>query len=170
MSELSVVPAGAGDTDAIDALLSEDWQQMVVAHGAVYRPAELPTLLARDSGGKPVGVLTYRIDGDSLEVVTIDARPRGIGAGTALLAAAEQEARRRRLRRIWLVTTNDNLDALRFYQRRGMRLVAVHPDAVSEARRMKPSIPLTGAYGIPLRDELVLERRTDDGVARERSG
>lgn len=170
MSELTVTPAGAGDADAINALLSEDWTQLVVAHGTVYHPADLPTLLVRDGAGEPVGVLTYHIDGDSLEVVTIDARPRNLGAGTALLAAAEREARHRGLRRIWLVTTNDNLDALRFYQRRGLRLVAVHPDAVTEARRIKPSIPLTGAYGIPIRDELVLERRTDDRGTGDRSG
>jgi ribosomal protein S18 acetylase RimI-like enzyme len=58
----------------------------------------------------------------------------------------------------WLVTTNDNLDALRLYQRHGYRLVRVRPGAVDEARRAKPAIPETGAYGIPLRDELVLER------------
>jgi ribosomal protein S18 acetylase RimI-like enzyme len=60
--------------------------------------------------------------------------------------------------RIWLVTTNDNVDALRFYQRRGFRLRALRPGAVDEARRLlKPRIPATGIYGIELRDELELE-------------
>ena len=58
-----------------------------------------------------------------------------------------------------LTTTNDNVDALRFYQRRGFRLVALRPGAVDDARaRHKPAIPGTGAHGIPLRDELDLER------------
>lgn len=62
--------------------------------------------------------------------------------------------------RIWLVTTNDNLDALRFYQRRGFSLCALRPGAVDDARHtLKPSISRTGAYGIPLRDELELELR-----------
>lgn len=60
-------------------------------------------------------------------------------------------------RRLWLVTTNDNLDALRFYQRRGMRIVAVARDALDATRVIKPQVPLIGAYGIPLRDELTLE-------------
>lgn len=55
------------------------------------------------------------------------------------------------------MTTNDNLDALRFYQRRGWRLVAVHPDPLEESRRLKPSIPTVGLFGIPRRDELELE-------------
>ena len=61
----------------------------------------------------------------------------------------------------WVITINDNLDALRFYQRRGMRLVAVRPGAVDEARRLKPSIPVIGAQGIPIHDELELELRLD---------
>jgi ribosomal protein S18 acetylase RimI-like enzyme len=58
---------------------------------------------------------------------------------------------------LWLVTTNDNLDALRFYQRRGFVLVALRPDVMKDSRRLKPEIPLIGAFGIPLRDELELE-------------
>ena len=60
-------------------------------------------------------------------------------------------------RRVWLVTSNDNLPALRFYQRRGYELVAVHRRSLEEARRLKPEIPSTGLYGIPLRDEIELE-------------
>ncbi|MGH3646211.1 MAG: GNAT family N-acetyltransferase [Micromonosporaceae bacterium] len=88
-----------------------------------------------------------------------DAVVRHSGVGSALLAAAVGLAREAGLTRIWLVTTNDNLDALRFCQRRGLRLIAVAPGAVDAARALKPEIPLTGAYGIPLRDELTLELR-----------
>jgi ribosomal protein S18 acetylase RimI-like enzyme len=57
------------------------------------------------------------------------------------------------------VTTNDNVDALRFYQRRGFRLAALRAGAVEDARaRLKPEIPWTGADGIELRDELELEK------------
>ena len=59
--------------------------------------------------------------------------------------------------RLWLVTTNDNLDALRFYQRRGLRITAVAAGAVDEARKIKPGIPLLGDHGIAIRDEITLE-------------
>jgi hypothetical protein len=68
-----------------------------------------------------------------------------------------QEAIKQSCRRVWLITTNDNLNALRFYQRRGMRPVAVHRGAVDEARRIKPTVSLTGDHGIPIRDELEFE-------------
>ena len=81
----------------------------------------------------------------------------GQGAGTALLDAVVSYARERGLRRVWLVTTNDNLDGLRFYQRRGLRIVGVTSGGVDSSRLLKPSIPTVGSYGIPLRDELTLE-------------
>ncbi len=85
------------------------------------------------------------------------ARTRRRGVGSALLSAVTALAGAERCRRLWLGTTNDNLDALRFYQRRGMRLAAVHRGAVDRARELKPSIPREGLYGIPVHDELELE-------------
>jgi ribosomal protein S18 acetylase RimI-like enzyme len=92
-------------------------------------------------------------------VVSIDSVVRHTGVGAALLDAAVRVAATAGAERLWLVTTNDNLDALRFYQRRGMRIVAVSPGAVDEARRLKPSIPRVGRYGIAMHDELTLELR-----------
>jgi len=83
---------------------------------------------------------------------------RRLGAGSVLLAAATEVARKAGARRLWLITTNDNLDALALYQRRGFRLVAVRAGAVDRARLLKPSIPEVGEHGIPMHDELVLER------------
>ena len=58
------------------------------------------------------------------------------------------------------ITTNDHVDALRFYQRRGFQLAAVHRGAVEDSRgKLKPEIPVVGAYGIPLRDEIELDKR-----------
>ena len=80
------------------------------------------------------------------------------GVGTALLVAVEAAGGRERWRRLWLVTTNDNVDAVRFYQRRGWEWVAFHHDAVTAAReRLKPEIPARGAYGIAIRHELEFE-------------
>ena len=104
------------------------------------------------------------IEGDA-ELVTLDAVRPGQGVGTALLAELVRRARRRRRPTLWVTTTNDNLDALRFYQRRGFRLARLRCRAVDEARRLKPSIPALGAYGIAIRDELDL--RLDLPLRRE---
>ena len=114
-----------------------------------------PHLIAGDLDG----VLTYVIDGEDCEILTLHAEPRHTGAGTALIEAVERLAAEAGCTRLWLITTNDNVDALRFYQRRGFRLTAVHAGAVDLARaRLKPHIPELGDHGIPLRDELELER------------
>ncbi len=150
-------PAGDADRAAIAALLTSAWgETTVVVHGTVLDAAKLPALIA-ERDARFVGLLTYQLVGDGLEVVTIDADPPGLGVGTALVAAVRAVAVRAGMRRLWLVTTNDNLDALRFYQRRGLRIVRVSPGAVDVARELKPTIPAVGAYGIPLRDELTLE-------------
>jgi GNAT superfamily N-acetyltransferase len=132
------------------------------AHHAdrVARKGELVDALAHPhlTAGDLRGVLTYIIDGEACEILTLHAEPRGQGTGTALLDAVERVAREAGCTRLWLITTNDNLDALRFYQRRGFRIERVYPGAVDDARaRLKPEIPELGDHGIPLRDELELE-------------
>ena len=77
-----------------------------------------------------------------------------------MIEEAGQLARRQGYSRLWVITTNDNIDALRFYQRRGFCLVRVYRGAVDRSRAsLKPEIPAVGAYGIPLRDEIELEKQ-----------
>jgi ribosomal protein S18 acetylase RimI-like enzyme len=129
----------------------------VVSRGVLHTLAELPGLVAERRGAR-VGFASYRIEGDACELVAIRALEEGLGTGSALLAAVEEAARRAGAARLWLVTTNDRTRALRFYQRRGFRLGALRPGAVDRARALKPSIALVGDDGIPLRDELELEK------------
>jgi GNAT superfamily N-acetyltransferase len=91
-------------------------------------------------------------------LTSLNAVAAGKGVGSALLAAVENAVRAAGACRLWLITTNDNVDALRFYQRRGFRLTRLHAGAVDEARRLKPTIPAIGEYGIPIHDEIVLEK------------
>jgi ribosomal protein S18 acetylase RimI-like enzyme len=110
------------------------------------------------SEGRIVGHASYRIVEDGCEITSIAADPPQRGIGSALMDAITGEARRSGCRRAWLTTTNDNLGALRFYQRRGFRLLALRPGAVDSARRdLKPQLPAIGTHGIPMHDELDLE-------------
>lgn len=128
-----------------------------MTRGRVLVPAELPAIVA-ERDGERVGLLTFRPrPGGDTEIVTVDALRPGAGIGTALLGAVAELGRRSGWRRLWLITTNDNTSALRFYQRRGYGLFALHRDAVTAGRELKPSIPLLGNDGIPLRHELELE-------------
>jgi ribosomal protein S18 acetylase RimI-like enzyme len=153
-----VRPLAEADREWAAGRLRDLWGEGVVSRGRMLDATALPGFVAEEDG-EPAGLLTYRIDGGDCEVVTINAFPKGGGAGTALMEAVAAAARDAGCRRIWLITTNDNLRALRFYQRRGFRLAALHRDALDRSRELKPSIPEVGLDGIPLRDELELELR-----------
>ncbi len=154
-------------TDADCAWVAEVWLaewggEVMVTRGRLHRLAEMQALIAWDEGGR-AGLATYRLQDRDCELMSLNALTDGRGVGTALLAAVEEAARVAGCPRLWLITSNDNLDALRFYQRRGYRLVAVHPGAVDAAREVKPTIPLVGNYGIPLHDDLELAKNLAQG-------
>ena len=135
----------------------ENWgDEFVVAHGVIYHPDTLDGFIALD-GDEWIGEITYFFSNHECEIVSIVSLREGQGIGTSLIDNVVEEARKQSCKRIFLVTTNDNLHALGFYQKRGFELVAVHRGAVNESRRLKPSIPLIGNDGIPLRDEIELE-------------
>ena len=136
----------------------------VVAHGDRIHPARLPGFAAV-SQGAIVGHVSYRLEGERCEITSIDAEPQREGIGMLLLERVIETARRRGCCTVWLTTTNDNLDALRFYQRRGFRLARIRPGAVDRAREtLKPELPVIGSYGIPMRDELDLELELAGGA------
>lgn len=129
--------------------------RMHVRRGELVDVLALPGFVV-ERAGQPVGLLTYRRHDDGFELAAVVVDDRRQGAGTELVEALVREVAGRD--RIWLVTSNDNLDALRFYQKRGFRLAALRPGAIDRARSaLKPGIPSTGEYGIPMRDELELE-------------
>ncbi len=138
--------------------IAEEWQApQVVVHDHVYQPHKLPGFAAR-RGGEAVGLITFSMEGKDCEIVTLNSRLPNHGVATALIGAVEGLARQAGCRRVWLITTNDNLHALAFYQKRGFRLSRVDRGAVDRARRVKPDIPQVGQQGIPLHDELELEK------------
>ena len=137
----------------------------MVVRETVYSPADLPAFIAV-TGEAIVGLISYVPDDEAWEVMSVDSFVPSQGIGGALLERVERAARAAGVRRVTLVTTNDNLEGLRFYQRRGYRLVALAPGAVDRGRRLKLSIPEIGLHGIPIRDELTLAKDLDaDGTA-----
>jgi GNAT superfamily N-acetyltransferase len=130
----------------------------MVSRGVLHAANELPGFIAIE-GSIPVGILTYRFDAGACEIVSLDSLSDGREIGSSLLKSVEQAAKETGCDRIWLITTNDNLHALRFYQRRGYVLVVVYRNAIERSRQLKPQIPIVGSNGIPLRDEIELEKR-----------
>lgn len=162
MSNISIQPLEINDRGWVSQFILEHWgSDKVVSHGVVYFPQDLPGFVAMYDAEK-VGLVTYNITGTSCEIVTIDSIRPSSGVGTALIEAVKNTAIKSGCKRLWLITTNDNLNALRFYQKRGFVLVAVHRNALELSRKLKPEIPLIGHQGIPLQDEIELEFMLED--------
>ena len=158
---MDIRPLQDEDRDWVEQLITERWGgPLVVGRGRAWKPAELPGFAAYGEG-RCVGLVTYELENAACEIVTIDALVEGRGVGTALLEAVKAAARAAGCSRVRLVTTNNNLRALAFYQRRGFRLVALIPNAIADGRKLKPSIPEVDEDGLPIRDELHLELALD---------
>ena len=106
-----------------------------------------------------VGLITYTFFGDICEIVSFDSKRENIGIGSALLKELEEVARDNSCNKMRLITTNDNMRALQFYQKRGYCLTKLYPNAMAEVRKVKPDVPLLGDNDIPLRDEIELEKQ-----------
>ena len=156
-ADLQVRALRDDERDWAAGVIGDSWGDVVIGGGRQHRPAELPAVVA-EADGERAGLATYALDGADCELVTIDALNIGGGIGGALVEAVADAARAAGATRLHLITTNDNLPALRLYQRHGFVLTALRADEIAATRERKPQIPAIGHAGIPIRDELVLER------------
>jgi len=147
------------DTDRTDvaAFVERFWNSRVsMSRGKAFYPhLERGFIERRD--GAIVGLITYHIEGDLMELLTLNATLEGEGIGSSLMLDAIEKARHEGCRRVLLAITNDRLRAIGFYQRLGFRMMAINLGVVDEARKVKPQIPQVGERGVPIHDEIVME-------------
>ncbi len=142
------------DRERVETALKKAWGTVrVVSRGKLWNPLELPGFVA-ELQGELVGLVTYRHEDHATEIVTLDSFAEGEGIGTALLQAVAAVARDEGKTYLWLITTNDNIPAIRFYQRRGWDMVALHHGALARSRKLKPEIPSHGLDGVPIDHEI----------------
>jgi ribosomal protein S18 acetylase RimI-like enzyme len=152
-----VRPLDASDQEWVKSFLEQHAHSLiVVSRENVYDASQLAGFAAM-RGETPIGLLTYHLQDEQCEVVTLHCAIEGVGAGSALMKAAQEWAKAAGAKRLWLLTTNDNLHALKFYQKRGLLLRALYPNGMDKVRKVKPDVPLIGMDGIPLRDMLELD-------------
>ena len=151
-----ILPLDSADFDQVKEIMIKEWgSDYVIVHGDIIHPAELPGYKVMDDDTL-VGLVTCLVKGQQCEIVTLNSFREGEGIGDALMQVAESYALSKQCTTCMLVTTNNNLNALGFYQRRGFYILEVRPGAVDEARKVKMSIPLIDETGIPIRDEITL--------------
>jgi GNAT superfamily N-acetyltransferase len=146
------------DHDLARSWIVEQWgDDAIVIAGKAHRTAEMSLLCAQGLDGRIDGIAYYRMNGMIALLGAIIVRKPAAGVGKALFDEVVAEARRLKLRKLRAITTNDNLDALRFYQRRGMRLMTLFAGGVDAYRAFRPGLKTTGEHDIPLRDVIELE-------------
>lgn len=139
-------------------LITENWcGPTVVTNGQVHSAETLPGFVVIDNN-KLKGLITYNIENDDCEIVSLDSLIENQGIGSMLIDKVIEKAREQNCSRVWLITTNDNTHAIRFYQKRGFNLIGIHINAVQESRKIKPQIPLQGMDNIPILHEIEFEK------------
>ncbi|HLO40026.1 MAG TPA: GNAT family N-acetyltransferase [Phycisphaerales bacterium] len=142
--------------------LERNWLSTEIwSRGKAFAADRLMAFVAKVDGAWAGHVtLAFEEDGaekGSCEVITLAAGGHGGGVGSRLLERAEDEARARGMKRVYLTTTNDNVRALGFYQRRGWRMAALYKGMMDRCREMGKPVALVGESGIAVRDEIELE-------------
>ncbi|KKM16107.1 hypothetical protein LCGC14_1689190 [marine sediment metagenome] len=143
----------------IQKVIEDEWASLkIVTKGKIHYVDRLPGFVALQENEK-IGLLTFRIEEDECEIITLNSIIENIGVGKALLNEVEEFSIKNGCKRLWVITTNDNTDALRFYQKKGFKISAIYCNALKESRKLKQEIPQEGLFGIEIRDEIELEKK-----------
>lgn len=157
MQEFEIKPITEEYKDWIEKILKTSWGSVkIITRGKIHEANKLPGFIAVKKN-EPIGLITYKINNNECEIVSLDSIIEGIGVGSALLEGVKSKATEKGCKRLWIITSNDNTRALRFYQKKGFIISAFYKNAIKESRKLKPEIPLTGIDGIPIKDEIELE-------------
>jgi N-acetylglutamate synthase-like GNAT family acetyltransferase len=147
------------DNQRISTYLKNNWgSEFIISKGKKYYCDDVQGLIA-EGDYSISGICLFAVKNEELEIVMIESFVEKSGVGSQLMKELESIAKEQELKRIWLVTTNDNINALRFYFKNGFTFVNIARDVIAEYRKIKPEIPLlNGENGIPIMDEIELEK------------
>jgi N-acetylglutamate synthase-like GNAT family acetyltransferase len=145
------------DKILVSNFITESWGAPIsVSRGKVYDISKLSGFICKKND-KIIGLITYSIENNQCEIVTLDSKINNKGLGIELLNKVLDRARENNCKRVWLITTNDNTNAIRFYQKRGFEWVGFYRNAIKESRKLKPEIPEYGNDKIPIKHEIEFE-------------
>jgi len=156
-SDFDITEIKTADSPLIASFITDRWSSpMSVSRGRIFNTADLlGYILKRDK--EVIGLVTYKIDRDDCEIITLDSKLTNQGLASQLIAKVIEKARINRCKRVWLITTNDNTNAIRFYQKRGFEWIGFYKDSMDDSRKLKPEIPKIGNDDIPIKHELEFE-------------
>jgi N-acetylglutamate synthase-like GNAT family acetyltransferase len=156
--QYTIKTAAKTDFGWIKELYARTWSgDICVSRGKVQKVDDFTGGFVAEVGGQKTAFVTYTVSGPELEITGIVSLKEKDGIGSALVKTVIDLAKKQKLKKVCLVTTNDNLNGIGFWQKRGFKLVKVYPGSMEFVRKIKPAVPLIGENGIPLNDELELE-------------
>ena len=156
-SDFKISEISLDDKDLVSKLISNHWGSIfVISKGYKHNAAELPGFICRRNNDM-VGLITYNISDNECEIVTLNCEINNKGIVTELINKVIKIAKLNNCRKVWLVTTNDNINAIKFYQKWGFEWIGFHKDAIQESRKLKPEIPELGIDNIPIKHEIEFE-------------
>lgn len=161
MSEfnLEILEITNADKEFISDFITENWgSHFSVSKGKMHDVVNLPGFICKHDD-KIAGLITYHIENEGCEIVTLNSKIGNKGLGSQLIQKVLEVAKEHLCNRVWLITTNDNIQAIRFYQKRGFDWIDFHRDVIDESRKLKPEIPKLGNDDIPIRHEIEFEYR-----------
>jgi ribosomal protein S18 acetylase RimI-like enzyme len=154
MDKFNIEQITQSDQTLISDFMIRSWgSPYSVSRGKMHDVVNLPGFICKQNG-KIAGLVTYHIENNECEIVTLDSIIENKGLGSRLVEKVIQTAKENQCDRVWLITTNDNCHAIRYYQKRGFDWVGFYRDAMDESRKLKPEIPNLGEDGIPIRHEI----------------
>ncbi len=144
--------------DKANSILIDEWEATdIIVRGTIIDGTKLNGFVAL-KGEDIVGLITYMIDGNECEIISLNSFIENKGIATKLIEEVEKVAKANNCYRLKLITTNDNIRAIEFYQRRGFVFANIYINAIEVSRKLKPQIPMFADNGLPIRDEIEFEK------------
>jgi len=144
------------DNEAVSEIIKGWGSDILVSRGKTYKTEDLEGILTYKKN-KIIGLGLYYIKNNECEIVLLETFIQKKGIGTQIIEKIKEIAKLNNCKRIWLITSNDNIDAIKFYQKRGFNIANFYKNAMDKSRELKPTIPLIGNYEIPIKDEIEFE-------------
>lgn len=154
IEEIEIIPISKNNREKVNSLLLNEWKTLfMVVRGEIINLNEVQGMIAYDEG-EIVGIITYIIYKNTIEIISLNSFRKNKGIGNLLIEELKNKAKNDKFSNIKLITTNDNIEAIRFYQRRNFVISNIYINSIENARKIKKDIPQRGEFDIPIRDEI----------------
>jgi len=151
------IKISSGNRKKVIGFVTSNWgAPIMVNKGKVHHMDKLPGFIAEENESI-IGLITFSINNGECEIVSLDSLSENKGIGSRLIELVIERALAEKCHRVWLITTNDNTKAIRFYQKRGFDMTAFYRNSVEKSRKIKPEIPKQGNDNIPILHEIEFE-------------